>query len=154
MVSRYDHVAVAVLRHPNAGSCPGRIQALRRFIDKKIGAKYNYKDALSFKIRKELHETNICEKLSDYYDGKLAPKSVYKSKYFCSEFVCDCFVDVGFIQPSAAILFQSDTISPGDLGKDKIFGTFWGYLTVNEDYKVNESDYYYCDSTFDEIFGV
>jgi hypothetical protein len=154
LVSRYDHVAV--LRHPDAWSSPGRIQALQQFIDKVIstGAKYNYKDALSFKIRKELHEANIHEKLSAYFDGELAPEPVDKLEYFCSEFVCDCFVNVGFIQPSAAVLFQSDTISPGDLGKDKTFGTFWGYLTVNEDYKVNESDYYYCDSTFDEIFGV
>lgn len=153
LVSRYDHVAV--LRQPDAWAGTDRAQALQLFIDKVIstGSKYNLEGVFSFKNRKELHEAKIHDKLSAFFDGELAPHSERKSKYFCSEFVCDCFIAVGFIQPSAAILFQSDTYSPGDLGKEPAFGTFWGYLTTREGYKVSESDYYYHAATFDEIFG-
>ena len=154
LISRYKHVAV--LRQPDAWTSENRIRALQLFIDKVVEneAKYNFSGAFSFKSRKEFHETNIQEKLEGFFNGQLTPASTDKSGYFCSEFVCDCFIAVGFIQPSAAVLFQSDTYSPGDLGKEPAFGTFWGYLTTKSNYKVSEHDYYYRATTYDEIFGV
>ncbi|QWF71823.1 hypothetical protein KEF85_04970 [Methylomonas paludis] len=154
LISRYGHVAV--LRQPDAWASDNRVEALKLFVDKVVenGAKYNFNGIFSFKSRKEFHEANIQEKLENFFGGKLSPLPTDKSEYFCSEFVSDCFIAVGFIQPSAAILFQSDTYSPGDLGKEPTFGTFWGYLTTNPSYKISEHDYYYRTTTYDVIYGV
>lgn len=154
LISRYDHVAV--LRQPDAWTGDDRVRALQLFIDKVVEnkAKYNFNGILSFKSRKDLHEANIQEKLEAFFNGQLNPIPTEKGAYFCSEFVCDCFIAVGFIQPSAAVLFQSDTYSPGDLGKEPAFGTFWGYLTMNQNYIVPEQDYYYRATTYDALFGV
>jgi len=153
VISRYDHIAV--IRQPDAWCSEQSIAGLKLFIDKTIenGAKYNLGGIFSFTKRKELHETNVHQKLVDFFANESIPISPNKENYFCSEFVADCFIATGFIQPSAAILFQSDTYSPGDLGKEPTFGTFFGYLTNNPSYEVKEEDYYYHASTFDEIFG-
>ncbi|KAB7711020.1 hypothetical protein GBN32_09860 [Plesiomonas shigelloides] len=154
VVARYKHVAI--LRQPDAWASDDRIISLQMFIDKVVAnqAKYNFSGVLSFKNRKELHEANIQEKLEKFFASQQAPIATDKKSYFCSEFVCDCFIAVGFIQPSAAVLFQSDTYSPGDLGKEPVFGTFWGYLTTNSGYIVPETDHYYRAATYDAIFGV
>lgn len=153
LISRYDHVAV--LRQPDAWATDDKVKALQLFIDKvvKNEAKYNLSGILSFKNRKELHEANIQKKLEAFFADPKNIASTEKVKYFCSEFVCDCFIAVGFIQPSAAVIFQSDTYSPGDLGKESAFGTFWGYLTKNQNYTVPEHDYYYRATTYDALFG-
>lgn len=154
LISRYEHVTV--LRQPDAWASDDRVKALQLFIDKVVenDAKYNFSGIMSFKSRKEFHEANIQGKLEDFFDEQLTTASTEKGRYFCSEFVCDCFIAVGFIQPSAAVLFQSDTYSPGDLGKEPAFGTFWGYLTMSPNYMVPEHDYYYQATTYDAIFGV
>ncbi|MBF0276081.1 MAG: hypothetical protein HQK84_12695 [Nitrospinae bacterium] len=153
LVSRYGHVAV--VRQPDAWAGDDRISALKLFIDKVVEseAKYNFNGILKFKNRKELHEANVYEKLNSFFNGYLVPASTDKHRYFCSEFVCDCFIAVGFIQPSAAILYQSDIYSPGDLSKDPTFGTFWGYLTDKSEYKVSENDHFYFATTYDVLFG-
>jgi len=153
LVSRYGHVAV--VRQPDAWARDDRVSTLKLFIDKVIEnqAKYNFNGILKFKDRKELHESNVYEKLAQFFNGGLVPTSTEKHQYFCSEFVCDCFIAVGFIQPSAAILYQSDTYSPGDLSKDPTFGTFWGYLTDKANYKVRENDHFYYATTYDVLFG-
>ena len=153
LMSRYDHVAV--VRQPDAWAGDDRTAALKLFIDKVVEnqAKSNFNGILKFKSRKELHGSNIHEKLSSFFEGNLAPATTDKHQYFCSEFVCDCFIAVGFIQPSAAILYQSDTYSPGDLSKDPTFGTFWGYLSNKNHHKVSDSDYFYHATTYDVLFG-
>jgi len=152
LVSRYGHIAV--FRQPDAWTGNDRISALRLFIDKvvKNQAKYNFDGILKFKDRKEYHEANIYAKLNDFFTEKSAPISTDKHQYFCSEFVCDCFIAVGFIQPGAAVIYQSDTYSPGDLSKDSTFGTFWGYLRNDNNYQVNESDQFYYATTYDVLF--
>ncbi|MCF7981916.1 MAG: hypothetical protein K9K86_08020 [Pseudomonadales bacterium] len=153
LVSRYQHVAV--IRQPDAWASDNRVNALRLFIDKVVEreVKYNFKGILTFKNRKEFHETNTYQKLSDFFENETDQQEVEKHQYFCSEFVCDCFIAVGFILPSAAILYQSDTYSPGDLCKDPTFGTFWDYLTDKSEYKVSESDQFYFTTPYDVLFG-
>lgn len=153
LLSRYDHVAV--VRQPDAWAGGDRTSALKLFIDKVVEneAKYNFSGVFTFKNRKELHESNVYEKLKIFFKEELAHISTEKHQYFCSEFVCDCFIAVGFIQPSAAILYQSDTYSPGDLSKDPTFGTFWGYLTDKTEYQVSENDHFYHTTTYDVLFG-
>jgi len=64
LVSRYGHVAV--VRQPDAWAGDDRISALKLFIDKVVEkeAKYNFNGILKFKDRKELHESNVFDKLN------------------------------------------------------------------------------------------
>ncbi|SEN35788.1 hypothetical protein [Nitrosomonas marina] len=154
LVSRYGHIAV--VRQPDAWVSDNRVSALKLFIDKVVEnqVKYNFEGILKFKNSKELHEFHIYEKLVSYFDDDLIPEPTDKHQYFCSEFVCDCFIAVGFLQPSAAILYQSNTFSPGDLSKDPTFGTFWGYLTDRNNYSVSDNDHFYYATPYDVLFDV
>ncbi len=154
LVNRYDHVTV--LRQPDAWISEDRKQSLQLFIDHVISsnAKYNFSGIWNFAAKKSEHEASIQDKLTAFFSDELQPKSPEKHSYFCSEFVADCFIAVGFIDPSAAILYQSDTYSPGDLGTDPTFGTFWGYLPARDNYEVPNTDYFYHQTTVDEIFGI
>ncbi len=154
LVNRYDHVTV--LRQPDAWVSEDRRKSLQQFIDQVISsnAKYNFSGIGKFATKKQEHEASIQDKLTAFFSDGLQPESPQKHSYFCSEFVADCFIAVGFIDPSAAILYQSDTYSPGDLGKDPTFGTFWGYLSAQDNYEVPSTDYFYHQTTVDEIFGI
>ena len=152
LVSRYDHVAV--FRQPDAWSAT-RIQALQLFIDTIVtsGAKYNLSGVGAFRKRKEMYDKTLTEQLHAFFSGELVPLPSLKGKYFCSELVADCFVAVGFIDPSAAIVYQSEITSPGDLGREPAFGTFYGYATCVADYQVPVTDEFFNATTFEEIFG-
>jgi len=151
-VARYDHLAV--FRQPDVWS-EDRIEGLRLFIDRVIasGAKYNFLGIGRFKKRKEIHDLTLHDQLRAFFDGKLEPVSSDKGKYFCSELVADCFVATGILDPSAAVMYKSDVTSPGDLGKDPTFGTFFGYISVVEGYLVPSTDDFINASTFDELFN-
>lgn len=153
LVGRYSYVAV--LRQPDAWATEDRVLALQEFIDRVIasGSKYNFSGVFKFKHRREFHQSNSLEKLKQYFDGKLTPLPAEKSTYFCSEFVCDCFIAVGFISQSAAVVFQSDTYSPGDLCTESAFGFFWGYASTKEAAQQNKQDYFYRVTTYDTLFG-
>lgn len=152
LLQRYDHTAV--FRQPDAWS-DYRKRALNLFIDQviKTGAKYNFSGIHKFEGNKSSHEILIYEKLAKYLSGQFTPDVPLKEKYFCSELVADCFIATGFIDPSAAVVYKSDTYSPGDLGKDPTYGTFYGYLTAKEHYDIPVDDEFYDAITFDDIYG-
>ena len=152
IVSRYPFVAV--FRQPDAWS-DERILAMRRFVDQVVDSqlKYNLQGIRDFVDKKRTHQMSLHDKLTAYFEGDLKPDAYQKEKYFCSELVADCFVATGFIHPSAAVAYKSDTYSPGDLGRDPTFGTFVGYLSPDEDCVIPEDDEFYYAATFDEIFG-
>ncbi|MEP4487168.1 MAG: hypothetical protein ABJ013_16160 [Halioglobus sp.] len=143
LIERYDHVAV--LRQRDAWSNNDRVKNFQQFVDEVIAKKpgYNLSGAINFSRKKTRHEATTQEKLEAHFSSDLQPVPVMKQSYFCSEFVADCFIAAGFIEPSAAILYQSDTYSPGDLGKDATFGTFCGYMSAKDNYKLPSSDYFY-----------
>lgn len=153
LVKRYDHVAV--FRQPDAWRHPERIRALNTFIDciTASGAKYNLRDVVTFKRRNEVHQLSLTEQLHAFFNGTYAPPLTEKGRYFCSELVADCFVVTGFIAPSAAVVYRSDTTSPGALGRDPTFGTFYGYVSVKPNYSVPPTDEFFNTATFNEIFG-
>ena len=70
----------------------------------------------------------LLAKIREFFDGRLQPQPHRKPNYTCSELVAACFIEVGFIAPSAAIAFQSDTYSPGALGRESNFGFLLGYV--------------------------
>ena len=151
MVCRYDHVAV--FRQPDAWS-QARVTTLNYFIDTiiKSGVKYNLSGVIKFRKRKELHDKTIQEQLEAFFKVETFPDPSFKGQYFCSELVADCFVATGFIKPSAAVFYRSSTISPGALGRDPTFGTFYGYVTCAKKYQVPDSDEFINTATFSEIF--
>ncbi len=153
LVKRYDHVAV--FRQPDAWQPPTRVQVLNDFVDSVIAsrAKYNLRDVVTFKKRNETHQLSLTDQLQAFFNGTFSPAPIEKGSYFCSELVADCFVVTGFIDPSAVIVYKSDVTSPGALGRDATFGTFYGYVSVVPNYSVPASDEFFHESTFSEIFG-
>lgn len=152
IVSRYPFVAV--FRQPDAWS-EERVMAMNRFVDQVVDSqlKYNLQGIRDFVDKKRSHQMSLHDKLTAYFEGDLEPDAYQKEEYFCSELVADCFAATGFIHPSAAMLYKSDTYSPGDLGRDPTFGTFVGYLSADEDCVIPEDDEFYHATTFHEIFG-
>jgi hypothetical protein len=152
LVKRYDHVAV--FRQPDAWQFPERIWSLNAFIDSIIasGAKYNLRDVATFMKSNKVHQLSLTEQLYAFFNGTYDPTPVEKVRYFCSELVADCFVVTGFIEPSAAVVYRSDVTSPGALGRDATFGTFYGYVSVTSNYSVPATDEFFNLSTFSEIY--
>jgi hypothetical protein len=153
LVKRYDHVAV--FRQPDAWRPSERVQAMNAFIDSVIasGAKYNLRDVATFKKRNEIHQLSLTEQLHAFFNVTHVPAPAEKGRYFCSELVANCFVVTGFIEPSAAVIYKSNVTSPGALGRDATFGTFYGYVSVTPNYSVPATDEFFNESTFNEIFG-
>jgi len=153
LLKRYAHVAV--FRQPDAWASVDRLQALNLFIDSVIasGAKYNLEGVATFKQRSEAHQLSLTAQLRVFFQGSSAPAPIVKGNYFCSELVADCYVATGFVQPSAAVVYRSDVTSPGALGRDATFGTFFGYASANEKYVVPATDEFFNVPRFTEIFG-
>jgi len=153
LVSRYDHVAV--FRQPDAWQPPARVEALNGFVDVVIasGAKYNLTGVVAFKNRSEVHQLSLTDQLNAFFSGTYVSAPVVQGSYFCSELVAACFVVTGFIDPSAAVIYQSNVISPGALGRDPTFGTFYGYVSAVPNYSVPDTDQFFSSSTFTEIFS-
>lgn len=153
LVKRYDHIAV--FRQPDAWKPQERIEAMNAYIDYIIasGAKYNLRDVVTFKKRSEVHQLSLTEQLHAFFEGTYVPAPIEKSNYFCSELVANCFVVTGFIDPSAAVIYKSNLASPGALGRDATFGTFYGYVSLDPNYSVPVTDEFFNTSSYSEVFG-
>ncbi|HHP0473008.1 TPA: YiiX/YebB-like N1pC/P60 family cysteine hydrolase [Vibrio harveyi] len=152
VLQRYDHVAI--FRRHDAWD-EGRVRLLKYFVEKMLESKckYNFSGVFNFKGAKEEHQQTLTKQLEDYFNGDCVQISPIKENYFCSEFVVDCFVVTGFIEPSAAVLYNSTVTAPGDLGRDATFGYFLGYLSSDSQYDIPENDEFYNVSTWEDIFG-
>ncbi len=82
------------------------------------------------------------ERVHGYFEKIVVPSSGDNNKYFCSELVTSAFIKVGIIHESAAIIFAPETFLPEDIGQDKVFGFFIGYIIPYDDYKIPENDYF------------
>ena len=107
------------------------------------GARYNYRDALAFEATKAQHQAGVTQALDDYF--KQAEKGEQHAAtnlgpFFCSELVVNCLIHIGFIDPSAAVVFEPGTQSPGDLLADATYGYLVGYLTKDPTYKMSDDD--------------
>ncbi len=154
LVGRYDHVAV--FRQPDAWRSEGATEALSAFIDGVISsrAKYNWKDLIFFRRKVDAHRMTLTDQLHAFFAeesrGRAEPR---KQRYFCSELVTDCFIAAGFIDDSAAVMYRSNVTSPGALGRDPTYGTFFGYVSSAKNHAVSSADEFYHHATVDEIFG-
>ncbi|MBG6038251.1 hypothetical protein I5F12_09230 [Proteus cibarius] len=151
LANRYDHIAV--FRQPDAWS-PQRICVMNHFIDSliKSKAKYNLLGVGKFKKNNLIHEQSLTNILNEFFNNTYVVPLIVKKSYFCSELVVNCFIKTGFIDPSAAVIYKADTISPGALGNDPTFGTFYGYISTKKNYSVPITDEFFKRSRFNEIF--
>jgi hypothetical protein len=145
-------VHAAVFRNPVVWT-HNRIGRLQHFLDDLIGkqATYNLDGAHTLRSRQHDHQLTLLAKVKAYFVDGLEPEPHKKLEYFCSELVAACFVEVGFITPAAAVAFQSDTYSAGDLGKESVFGFFVGYLKPTPDTVIPVDDEYANRVTLSEI---
>ncbi|MCD5361247.1 hypothetical protein [Chromobacterium aquaticum] len=136
-----DYGHIAVLRNAEIWQ-PCLINGLHKFTEEKIGKKFNLVGAKKYKERKERNQETLMQQVEDIFDGKILPASADRDVYFCSEFVVSVFIHLGIIGKEATVAFRSETFSPEDIGKDKVFGFFVGYVISYNDYKIPENDYF------------
>ncbi len=151
-LQRYEHVAV--FRQPDAWT-DENLELLNKFAKNVLSsdAHYNLAGVVKYVRVEAKHQATVMREIELFLAGKSISRPTLKKKYFCSELVVDCFIAVGFIAPSAAIYYRSDTFSPVKLANDATFGTFVGYISCNKDHEVSEDDEFYNRATFEEIFG-
>ncbi len=130
-----------------------RVARLRSFVDTLIenGSAYDGHGFKTFLKRKQEHFESIQEKVWQYFSGSPETDPAPKSKFFCSEFVAACLVASGHIAPSAAVIYQADTFSPGDIGRDHAFGYFVGYITKDSSVTVPDDDEFANKTLFTDI---
>lgn len=137
LFNEYEHVAV--LRNKELWS-ERRLQKLDEFTESQIGKKFNYVGMYKVPKRKEKQQDESMQRVKGYFEDSYKPPAYERNTYFCSELVTSAFIHVGIIDESASILLSPDTFSPEDIGRDKAFGFFVGYIVPNRDYKIPEYD--------------
>ena len=130
---------MAVLRNKQLWS-EDRLQKLDEYTKSQLGKKFNSVGMYKVPKRKEKQTEEAMQRVEGYFEGSYTPPAHEKSTYFCSELVTSVFIHVGIIGKSASILLSPDTFSPEDIGRDKAFGFFVGYIVPNEEYKIPDND--------------
>lgn len=155
LLKRYAHVAV--FRSSYVWS-DDRVRKLKAFVELELQrqAKYSFIGAFKLLWKPKKHAATIHQQLQDFFDR--APESKKKfvffghKRYFCSEFVAQCFIEAGFTEGAGAVFFCPDVQTPAALGKDWLYGVLVGFITGKNDYVVPVEDEFYDDATYREIF--
>lgn len=137
LFNEYEHVAV--LRNKELWS-KNRLQKLDGYTRDQIGKKFNSVGMYKVPKRKEKQDEEVTQRIEGYFEGSYKPPAYERNTYFCSELVISAFIHVGIIDESASILLSPDTFSPEDIGRDKAFGFFVGYIVPDNEYKIPEND--------------
>lgn len=135
----YDHLAV--LRLPGFWDSE-RVGRLEIFAQIHSGKPFNLPGMGRVQVRKENHGADMMERLPGFFDGTYTPPSPTQSSYFCSQLVVCAFIDAGAISQGASIVLSPRVMSPSDLGEDKAFGFFVGYLPWSDKYEVPLKDHF------------
>ncbi|GLS13531.1 hypothetical protein [Hydrogenophaga electricum] len=152
LVAEAQHVAV--LRHPDAWNRQ-RVDGLRDYAAalQALGAGYNYREAMRYAANRSEHEDGTMDELARYFDTGEPNAAADFGPFFCSELVAACFVNSGFIHPSAAIVLAPGVQAPGDLAKEPAFGFLVGFLSADPDKAVPGDDPMLLHPRYAEIFG-
>lgn len=137
LVDTYKHLAVL---RGEALWTSERLKRLRGFCERKVGCRFNPTGMYKVVKRKEIQKNEEMDRIKDFFDETYAPTDHDKGSYFCSELVTSAFIDVGIIGKSASIVISSETFSPEDIGKEKVFGFFVGYIKPYGGYEVPDDD--------------
>lgn len=139
LLDEYDHIAV--MRNSQLWS-PSRVLLLSQFASKCIGKEFNREGIKRYTQCKALYKETAMERVHSYFSCMKPVVQTEREKYFCSELVAAAFIHVGIIDQSAAMLFTPETLSPEDIGIDKAFGFFYGYLVSYSDYEIPDFDHF------------
>ncbi len=137
LFEEYGHIAV--LRNKELWS-EERLLKLDEYANDQIGKKFNSIGMYKVPSRKEKQKEVVMENVEGYFDGSYKPLAYEKNTYFCSELITSTFIHVGIIDESASILLSPEVFSPEDIGRDKAFGFFVGYILPYEGYNIPEND--------------
>ena len=137
LLDEYEHVAV--LRNKELWS-ENRLQKLDEYTKSQIGKKFNSIGMYKVPKRKVKQNIEATQRIEGYFEGNYKPPAYERNAYFCSELVTSAFIHVGIIDESASILLSPDTFSPEDIGQDKAFGFFVGYVISDDEYTIPEND--------------
>ena len=137
LINRYQHVAV--LRHPDAWP-PTRVCRLHRFISRCLGrTRYKAEKTIGIRKRRDRRWISAAEHLDAFFQGKVRiPRK--SNAFYCSEFVVRCFIEGGYLDESAAILYWPEDTAPGHLVVDNTFGFLVGYLSSLSTYKIPQDE--------------
>ncbi len=144
---------IAVFRNPYVWNHPAYVAALQNFLDRAVqnNAQYDVESAEGLMERRADHQLTLLAKLHEHFLNGLEPENPEKLKYICSELIVACFAGVGFIKPDARIVYQCNTFTPADLGKDPTFGFFVGYIKRRHDIQIPNNDEFTKNVTLREI---
>ena len=137
LLEEYGHIAV--LRNSELWSTY-RSTKLDEYAINQLGKKFNKVGMYKVPLRKEKQQGELKGKIEGYFNGTFVPPSHERNTYFCSELITSAFIHVGIIDKSASIILNPSIFSPEDIGYDKAFGFFSGYILPYEDYVIPESD--------------
>lgn len=137
LCEEYGHIAV--LRNDGLWN-EGRLEALKEFSSECIGKKFNSIGMGKYEARKKAYVDTSTERVKGYFEGTVPSSPSDRDVYFCSELITSAFIRAGIIGESASILFAPETQSPEDIGKDKVFGFFAGYIVSYPGYEIPKND--------------
>jgi len=137
LLEDYEHIAV--LRSREIWN-EERINKLCEFCKQQVGKKFNLIGVKKYNKRKKANQETIMDQVHGVFDGTISPASPDKDMYFCSELITAAFISVGIIEKEAAVIFRPEIFSPEDIGRDKLFGFFVGYIIPSDIYKIPEND--------------
>jgi hypothetical protein len=153
LVSEAMHIAV--LRHPDAWD-DVRIDGLRDYAAalQALGTGYNYREALRYIANNRAHEAGMTDALTQYFGNGEQHPPTDLGPFFCSELVAACFVNSGFIHPSAAVVIAPGVQAPGDLANEPTFGFLVGFVALDPSATVPEDDPLLTLARYDEVLGL
>lgn len=139
LLDEYEHLAVLTAtetwwRH--------RLQKLEQFALAQNGKKFNMRGMLGVPKNRQQHSVQALERLERFFAGHSPPEAVDRDSYFCSELIVCAFIDAGIIDDSASIVLSPGILSPSDIGRDKAFGFFRGYVLCSATHQIPQRDYF------------
>lgn len=137
LFEEYGHIAV--LRNLEIWS-QERLKKLDSFVKRKLGTAFNRTGMYKLPERKEQLESDAMDRVHGYFEDTYRPSSHDKGVYFCSELITASFIETGIIGESASILLSPETFTPEDIGRDKVFGFFVGYIKPYDEYEIPDGD--------------
>lgn len=150
LVQRYGHVAV--LRHPDAWPKEA-VEKLDVFVKRlRHRSKYALFKALHSPKAGTKRQTMHRVLLDQYFAGERVRREDQKA-YFCSEFVVECFIEGGYLDASAAIIYFPAATPPSVLINDTTFGFTLGFLSTSATYQLPSHEPLNNQTSFDAIFN-
>ena len=137
LLNEYDHVAI--MRADAVWDTP-RLAALAKFASTAVGKRFNAVGMMKVPTRKAQLDNELLDRIEGHFAGTQPQVPSIRPVYFCSELVSSAFIEAGIVEQSAAVVLAPETISPDDIGKDKVFGFFVGYLVSHPAYNVPAVD--------------